>query len=451
MVLPLGVSQEALIQCPYCHQQIILGEALTSQFGSWVVISDPATSLDTGVLSLCETSGVTEEKPDSAESSTNDNAPVTTGIGPTGPGDAADYRESVPASSASAAPKTELNWSDFKSLTRDQTQRLKRKSTSPVWSIIQVVFGGLAAVPIALLLLWWVLGKDIAGAGPIIGKHLPWIVPEAFRPIEESPAVARRRPPLASPTRGLPQLSDASVFRSPAGVDPLVADPLVADPLVADPLVADPIDADPRDTPPLGTESLTALSPGLLARIADCQLALDEWREAVRSGDGDLKPIARSVYGALIDMTSVINDLPTETSGVSVVQVALRPIVSDIERHADLQSVVAQGAVYWFEKNSETDEFPLVALVEVAEVVERPESWLVTPSATKAWPQSLDGILIPRALVPRALAPSLTPGQQLFVLGKVGRRVDQPAAQRPIFDGWWPAILILFSFYFWAE
>jgi chemotaxis protein histidine kinase CheA len=68
--------------------------------------------------------------------------------------------------------------------------RRRPKEASAIRKILPPVLGGLAAFPIATLILWYGFGKDIGTTGPTVAKYVPWIVPEKFRsmPFESSPS-----------------------------------------------------------------------------------------------------------------------------------------------------------------------------------------------------------------------------------------------------------------------
>ncbi len=60
-------------------------------------------------------------------------------------------------------------------------RRPRPREVSAVRKIIPPVLGGLAAFPIATLIMWYGFGRDIGSAGPVVGEYVPWIVPEKLR------------------------------------------------------------------------------------------------------------------------------------------------------------------------------------------------------------------------------------------------------------------------------
>ncbi len=61
-------------------------------------------------------------------------------------------------------------------------RRKSEKSTlAAIKSIVSIIGGGLAAFPIAILLMWYVLGTDPLRVGPMVAQYVPFIVPERFQ------------------------------------------------------------------------------------------------------------------------------------------------------------------------------------------------------------------------------------------------------------------------------
>ena len=192
-LIPNQTSLEATIKCPHCGANLVLGEVFLTQFSSWSVIEDPAELYDPNPRKLDP--GVVIPVP--AEDANN--APLELAE------DTSPQPVYIPRPSPSGRSG---NLSEY--------ERRKRKQKSPIWSIIPVVLGGLAAFPIALLIIWYVLGKDIGNLGPQVAEYAPWIVPKKFHP-PSAPASQPARP--RAPQRG------ASGFRQ---FDDVMPQPKVA-------------------------------------------------------------------------------------------------------------------------------------------------------------------------------------------------------------------------------
>ena len=95
--------------------------------------------------------------------------------------------------------------------------RRRQKEVSAIRKIVPPVLGGLAAFPIATLIMWYGFGKDIGSTGPIVSEYVPWIVPQKFRarsrdlPIRDyaSSRSSRGNPPRPNATtqNSLPSLN----------------------------------------------------------------------------------------------------------------------------------------------------------------------------------------------------------------------------------------------------
>jgi hypothetical protein len=79
-----------------------------------------------------------------------------------------------------------------------------RRQKNPTIEIAKIVAGGLLALPLAQLILWWLPGewqRDPLQIGPDVGRVLPWVVPANFRPGEaaDSSTAAADRASIAPP------------------------------------------------------------------------------------------------------------------------------------------------------------------------------------------------------------------------------------------------------------
>ena len=97
------------------------------------------------------------------------------------------------------APPPADHWSDLE----PTAFRRRPKEPSSIRKVLPPILGGLAAFPIATLILWYGFGKDIGTTGPTVAKYLPWIVPKKFRnmPFESSsPNFSSGRSQRSSPS-----------------------------------------------------------------------------------------------------------------------------------------------------------------------------------------------------------------------------------------------------------
>lgn len=476
LVLPFGVSQEATIECAHCNEQFVISDMLRSSLGTWRVLADPAISSS----SPENDASYPESHASSAESHASypesqghppqpgsippDAQPIVPGS-PNGHAEAADSHEIklAPDSSESAksGSKPKSNWSNFEPITHEQYERMKRKSRSPIWSMLQIVLGGVMAIPISLLLLWHLLDKDIGGAGPMVGKYVPWIVPEKFRPPSEAEitqgTMAKPAPrrgdsgfrsfddvlPLPSsdsenstherraddlpdsdfpdssepPAHGSGNNSDASVASS--GDSSATMDS--AD-VSGNSTRGKPSDIEDNSSSPDATNTNVEREnepqhppTNIFALIQSCEQDLENWRHAVLA-DSDLKPLAQVLYRDFIDLAEAIDQLPEGNPVLRNVRDAMQPIGRNVKRNADVQQVVSQGAKFWCEKHSDSPHHAIALIVEIESAQEQADRWRIAPSNASELPAAVTGIS-----VPRRLAPSLISGQRLLLLGQLNR------------------------------
>jgi hypothetical protein len=65
------------------------------------------------------------------------------------------------------------------------TRAPRRPAKKPAVEIAKIVAGGLLAIPLAQLILWWLPGRwqrDPLKIGPTVGQYVPWVVPPNYRP-----------------------------------------------------------------------------------------------------------------------------------------------------------------------------------------------------------------------------------------------------------------------------
>lgn len=64
---------------------------------------------------------------------------------------------------------------------RSSSLSSRRSEGSGLSKVIPPVLGGLAAIPIAIAILWYGFGKDLGNAGPTVARYIPAIVPKHLR------------------------------------------------------------------------------------------------------------------------------------------------------------------------------------------------------------------------------------------------------------------------------
>jgi hypothetical protein len=148
VTVPSKATGRALVRCPLCLEEYLLAEALANSPPPLVIIGG---EVERGAIADLE-SGIDDYR-------------VAGGFSP----DAFD--SSAPAADSSVATAPAL---------RGPT-RPRRKEPSSLIFMVNVVGGGIVAMPLALLALWWAFRVDPLDLGPQIAQYAPWIVPQQFR------------------------------------------------------------------------------------------------------------------------------------------------------------------------------------------------------------------------------------------------------------------------------
>lgn len=120
------------------------------------------------------------------------------------------YEFDGPTSTTTAEPGRKLRTSP----------RPKKAAKSPIFEAIKIALGGLAALPISQLILWWAAGNDPFEMGPTVARYAPWIVPAQFHQSEEekaqqnkaaAPAAGNNKKKSDSRIEGLPKLENTDI------------------------------------------------------------------------------------------------------------------------------------------------------------------------------------------------------------------------------------------------
>ncbi len=160
VTVPVEAQPDSIVRCPLCQEEFQLKEFLSQLPPPLIVLSPTGEPLsEAGGMKMERASSSSGVFPQVAESTADDNVP------------AFDF---VPGS----APTEENSGVD----TSYAPPRRQKNSTI---EIAKIVAGGLLALPLAQLILWWLPGewqRDPLQIGPDVGRVLPWVVPANFRP-----------------------------------------------------------------------------------------------------------------------------------------------------------------------------------------------------------------------------------------------------------------------------
>jgi hypothetical protein len=441
------VSELAKVRCPHCAAEFIFGELLDSQYPTWEILDD--STAGEGVAFSSDTYNSEISKPAERDRELGGERfaarpAVSSRQLETSQLEADDLKVAEPdqpPADSHQRPRGETrqhDWSAVRPLTYDQFERLKRKNRSPIWSILQVALGGLAAIPIALLLIWHVIGTDIADAGPWVGQYAPWIVPKKFRPMEPDFAPSLRSSGAVSRgDSGFRQFDDVFPLDSGADSDNSTTEPgprqlstQLPSPTADDPTTgstrsddsgtsstaAELARGDAQDT--LDLQAYDRPTQNIFASIRQCEQHLDEWAIAMQGPTPDInrKDIAQAIYADLIQLALSVDQLPFANPVLRTISDQMQPIGRAAKRRSDVQDLIQQGSQFWLKRQADSAHFGLAIIVEISDVHESEDSWEIIPSGTSA--EVRQGMSIH---VPKTIAPALMAGQKLLLLGVVDR------------------------------
>jgi len=83
--------------------------------------------------------------------------------------------------SPTSRSETEDEYGTMSSVYGRAPARKGKAKRSALKEVVSVVMGGLAAIPIAQVVIWWGMQRDPFEVGPPVGRYVPWVVPQEFR------------------------------------------------------------------------------------------------------------------------------------------------------------------------------------------------------------------------------------------------------------------------------
>lgn len=503
------VSPLALLKCPNCGNQFRLGELFDALYEPWKVVEDPQGPSASGSLGNHEednrgallaaanpgdpgrpsqvqegdidesatatASGpylnsnfdlevvddasplevIDEQSPDDQPTSTSDDFLLTD--------DTRTENELAPVNASlegGTGDALAASWPTFKSPVQEEHKRSRRHERSGLWSTLQVVLGGAAAIPVTLLLLWYVLGKDVAGAGPAVARYVPWIVPRQFHGYraEHSPR-AGIAPPMrgARPEKGdsrflqldnlpptdhsrtdLLNSSESSASESSAG-EPGAGEPNSSNGNLSEANGDDPLPGDDSVTgqadAPASTQKRDKTNSAidrdlpmtnLFASLSGAKQKIAAWDEPfspeeirLAASDEDLKK--KRIIALLDDLAQIGEQLArvsAEGSAIKLLKNDLRDVGRSIVGNADLEKWFHLAVMAQFNGLTRSTK-GRVFLCKVGQLDETESSWHIKPSD-----DALSRLQLPTIEVAKRLAMQMKTGERLFLLGRMTRGQD---------------------------
>ncbi|MGN6544834.1 MAG: hypothetical protein ACTHK7_07280 [Aureliella sp.] len=456
------MSDQALLKCPNCGNQFRLGDVLDAFYAPWEILENPGIAAS--AASAAPTSAAAEPTAAAAAAETAAAQPAglalegasereDRGLSLDGPDlELADDEESGTGISIGGAgegkPKTD--WSEFKPITHEEFQRMKRADRSPIWSTLQVVLGGAAAIPVSLLLIWYVLDKDVAGAGPAVARYVPWIVPQKFRgqaatfepaePVAEPRRVPRRGEsgfrkfddvmPLdekydagsssaaksdEQPTEGKKTEGQETVVGTLSEKDQQLnaagnaSDANQPEQPAVDAAPPAPADASQAADAPKPADAPMADVFALLKRTKD---KVDDWKQVSAADDSAKKDAAISLFEDLASLGAHFSSIPDTPGAPALARDKAQEIARAIKRQPDLAEVLQSADRAQLDGRLPRSKNGWVLVCTVGEFLEQDDSWRMMVADPSLLP-----LRLPTIEIPKSIAPQLTSGQRLLLLG----------------------------------
>ncbi|MCA9127655.1 MAG: hypothetical protein KDB22_11240 [Planctomycetales bacterium] len=396
-------AADSEIRCPNCLTQFTLGE-LSSKFSVWEVVRADQFTASTSSLEAAQSRADSDSEL-VVQDVVSDSPPMQ--------------------SAAKKSSDAEINWKSFEPITHEQFERLKRKTRSPIWTVLQVAVGGLAAVPVSLLIMWHVLGKDLIDAGPSVARYVPWIVPEQFHPLaipeleanssnrgqdsaevdnssrvdlSRSMATLAANDPTAPSDNEPSQVKQGGDAQSSEGTSEYPHDPATG--------------AAPSEES-LGLTDRNFIGHNVFAAISLCERDLEYWHQGLKTPEADKKQLARAMYSDLASLALLVGRLPKNESVIRVLRDQIQDLSRMIKRVPETVSMIQQGAKHSLSRSEIQTPSGLAVILEIGTLYEESGYWVVTPVEDVGNDESSSV----RILIPKILAPTLIAKQQLLLLG----------------------------------
>lgn len=180
---PAQTRAHARVRCPRCNQTYRLAEILDPDIPALEIVAEPA-DLNTAAAGPVEAAVSNKYEPVTEQ----ENGRF---IVPDYLAKAAERKPRRRSRSNSGVSESDAGNQDSGSAlerSREQVGRGERGRPSrrspkrnPFLDLIMYLLGGLMALPVAQLMIWWILGTDPIGIAPEVSKVIPMVVPPDLR------------------------------------------------------------------------------------------------------------------------------------------------------------------------------------------------------------------------------------------------------------------------------
>ncbi len=171
--LPDNISEIESLECPHCQQNLLMNDILN-------VLADELQIPTAAVVKAKEQqAGETRATGEAVEPAGEPAPQIRHEI------DEGEY--SIPKPLKTAMRRRHLSEREIARRRKlsEKKREFQKKSGGPgEW--IRVVFGGVLALPVAQLILWWAFALDPFTLAPTVARFVPLIVPASVLPEEEA-------------------------------------------------------------------------------------------------------------------------------------------------------------------------------------------------------------------------------------------------------------------------
>ena len=225
VTIPQGAGEESRVACPLCREEFLLSEVMQELPPALILLDGPVTT-ETSGEDAADESIPGSVKIEIAESGSDDESD-STGVSESevdeepGSEDSSDSEEEAVGS---------FNFGDSVDAPATGSSSIRpirgpaRKSENPMWTMIKVVLGGMLAIPLAQLILWWLPGswsRDPMDVGPKASQIVPFLVPKRYHvPVKKKSRSGNKQSRSQAPEESVPDALSRSSERLAKGLRP---------------------------------------------------------------------------------------------------------------------------------------------------------------------------------------------------------------------------------------
>jgi len=179
--LPTTLRASAKIQCPLCKEKFWLSDIDGPPVA--IVVEDEET--DPSAAAVVDVPHVDKVISESGDKNVWEATSVPSYESTTSRGRKRAQHQ-TPEHGSQAAPNVQLDvQANRKSHHKSERRRKEQIKGNKKKDLLKMVLGGLLAIPVSQLALWWIAGVDPLSLAPQVSQYVPAIVPQKLRPVSD--------------------------------------------------------------------------------------------------------------------------------------------------------------------------------------------------------------------------------------------------------------------------